>query len=303
VPTSQGVSPPAPPSAASVGGAVARAFRQPAFVVVVVILVVAALGLNAAVSFMQLHFKKERVELAKPLGVIPDRFGTWVQVSQDKVLDKELQDVLGTDQYIFRQYLDEKVFGSGIADKYKEKSEDDRGKLLIKDRNEHPNGVVSISVTYYTGMVDTVAHVPDRCVTADGYEPKTYETPRWAIARDLPASAKKNGDEIEVRYINFEDQTGANNIPRSIAYFFQANGEYVSSPLGVRQKLADLWEKKGYYAKIECMTTIADEKKSAAVMSDFLTGALPEVHKCLPDWERVHSAPGAPRSREQVAAK
>src|SRR6185369_9172876 len=150
--------------------------------------------------------------------------------------------------------------------------------------------------------VDTVAHVPDRCVTADGYEPKSYEQPAWPIARDLPAAARKHGDDISVRYINFEDQSSPSTtttpITRSVCYFFQANGDYVSSPLDVRQKLANLLEKKGYYAKIECMTTVDNTTASAKVMTDFLTGALPEIHKCMPDWEKIHS--GAPA--DQVAA-
>jgi len=292
-----------PPPAATVGEAIGRAFRQPAFVIVVVLLLAAALGLNAAVSYLQLHFKKEPVPLAHPLTVIPDRFGTWVQVSQDKALDKELQDVLGTDQYIFREYVDEKVVDKSTIEDFKDKSDEDRRKKLSQIRIKYPNAVVNLSVTYYTGMVDTVAHVPDRCVTADGYEPKTYEEPEWGIARDLPISARKNGDKIKVRYINFEDQaptTGVASITRSIAYFFNTNGEYVCSPLDVRRKLANLMERKGYYAKIECMTTIENSNDSARVLTDFLTSALPEIHKCMPDWQKEHSAGGG---KTQVAAK
>jgi hypothetical protein len=287
--------------AATVGQALGRAFKQPAFVIVVVLLLAAALGLNAAVSFMQLHFKKEPVPLAHPLTVIPDRFGSWVQVSQDKALDKELQDVLGTDQYIFREYVDEKVVGPGVVDGFKDKNDDDRRKKLSAIRLKYPTAVVNLSVTYYTGMVDTVAHVPDRCVTADGYEPKTYEQPEWAIARDLPASVKKKGDKIQVRYINFEDQaptTGVASLTRSICYFFNTNGEYVCSPLEVRSKLANLMERKGYYAKIECMTTIENSSESARVLSDFLLNALPEIHKCMPDWQKEHAG-----GKTQVAAR
>jgi hypothetical protein len=291
---------------ASIGAAVARVLRQPPFLVVVIIMVAAALGLNAAVGYLQLHFKKEPVPLAKELGEIPNQLGSWVQVSQDKTLDKELQDVLGTDRYIFRDYIDEAVFGAGAADKYKDLSDDKRKELLAQDRAKHPNGVISLSVTYYTGMVDTVAHVPDRCVTADGYEPKSYETPAWPIARDLPTAAKKHGDDISVRYINFEDQNSPSNnavpITRSICYFFQANGDYVSSPLDVRQKLANLMERKGYYTKIECMTTVDNPQQAAKVMQDFLIGALPEIHKCMPDWEKVHSD-GSSARPQQVAAK
>ena len=106
--------------------------------------------------------------------------------------------------------------------------------------------------------------------------------------------AKPNGsDEIDVRYINFEDQTGASNIPRSIVYFFHANGQFVSSPLAVREKLANLLEKKGYYAKIECMTTVESSQESARVMTDFLTGALPEIFKCMPDWNKENAGGAA----------
>jgi hypothetical protein len=224
-----------------------------------------------------------------------------VQVSQDKALDKELQDVLGTDQYIFREYVDEKVVGVGVADQFKDKTDDDRRKKLSGIRNKFPSAVVNLSVTYYTGMVDTVAHVPDRCVTADGYEPKTYEEPKWAIAHDLPSSARSDGDKIQVRYINFEDQaptTGVASLTRSIVYFFNTNGEYVCSPLDVRRKLANLMERKGYYAKIECMTTIDNSAESAKVLSDFLSNALPEIHKCMPDWQKEHAG-----AKTQVAAK
>ena len=289
----------------TIGAAVARVLRQPPFLVVVIIMVAAALGLNAAVGYLQLHFKKEPVPLARELSTIPDHLGSWVQVSQDKTLDKELQDVLGTDRYIFRDYIDESVLGTGASDKYKDQSDDKRKELLAQDRAQHPKAVISLSVTYYTGMVDTVAHVPDRCVTADGYEPKSYETPAWPIARDLPTAAKKHGEDISVRYINFEDQNSPSNnsvpITRSICYFFQANGDYVSSPLDVRQKLANLMERKGYYTKIECMTTVDNPQQAAKVMQDFLIGALPEIHKCMPDWEKVHSDGSA--KPQQVAAK
>ena len=286
-----------------------RALAQPSFLIVFVVLMVAALGLNFSVSSMQLHFKKEPVELVKPLGALPEKFGSWVQVSQDQPLDKELQDVLGTDQYIFRDYVDEQVVGVGIGDKFRDRPVEERREELARIRKQFPQAVISLSVTYYTGMVDTVAHVPDRCVTADGYEPKTYETPKWPIARDLPAAMKQanGGEDVEVRFINFEDQTGTTNFNRAVSYFFHTNGKFISSPLGVRNELANLFVKKGYYAKIETMMAV-DPKVStvaaqdlATATSDFLTAALPEVHKCMPDWEKATG--GQTAAGEQVAAK
>jgi hypothetical protein len=282
-----------------------RAFGQRSFLIVTLVLLAAALGLNFAVGAMKLHFKKEAVPLARPLGAIPERLGTWVQVSQDQPLDKEMQDVLGTKEYIFRDYVNEADV-PGAGDRFRDKPKEERQNILNGIRQQFPNAVISLSVTYYTGMVDTVAHVPDRCVTADGFEPTEYTTPAWPIAEQLPPAAKPRtadgspSDNIEVRYINFEDQTGTAKLPRSVSYFFHTNGKFVSSPLDVRNQLANLFVKKGYYAKIETMTTIPDTKISADKTANFLSYALPEVHKCMPDWNKVVAGE---RPAEQVAAK
>jgi hypothetical protein len=282
-----------------------RAMSQRSFMIATVVLLTAALGLNVAVSAMKLHFKKEPVPLARPLGAIPEKLGSWVQVSQDQPLDKEMQDVLGTKEYIFRDYVNE-VDVPGVGERFRNKTQPERHELLNTLRQQFPNAVLSLSVTYYTGMVDTVAHVPDRCVTADGYEPKEYTTPHWPIAHQLPPAAKPRAadgsptDDVEVRYINFEDQTGAAKFPRSVSYFFHTNGKFISSPLGVRNELANLFVKKGYYAKIETMTTIPDTKISAEKTANFLEAALPEVHKCMPDWNKVVAGDAAATA---VAAK
>jgi hypothetical protein len=309
----------APAAASNWRESLARVLRQPQFVLVAIVMLVAAVGLNASVQFLKLHFKKEAIPLARDLRAIPERFGSWVQVSEDKPLSSEIEDVLGTDKYIFREYVDERIAGADVQQRFKNlrelidaatspderrRLEDDYAKLLPQIRSRMPNAVISLSVTYYTGMVDTVAHVPDRCVTADGYEPKSYETVKWPIGRDLAANKKpldgdgKPSDEIEVRYINFEDQTGTSNVPRSITYFFSANGAFESSPLGVRRKLADLSQRKAYYAKIEVMTTMENARDSARVQTDFLTAAMPEIQRCLPDWDKAQ-----PKSTEVAQVK
>jgi hypothetical protein len=281
------------------GRAVGNVLRQPGFLIVAGVLLIAAIGLNAAVNFMSLHFKKEAVPMARELGSIPSRVGSWVQVTQDQPLDSEMQDVLGTNKYIFREYVDERVTGPGIADRFRDKSADERRKIVAEIRQKRPDAVVRLSVTYYTGMVDTVAHVPDRCVTADGYEPTSYEQPDWPIARDLPAPLKEgSGDKVQVRYINFENQTGASADPCNISYFFSANGQFACDPLDVRGKLANLWEKKAYYCKIETMTMMPDPKQAASVQTDFLVSVMPEVMRCMPDWDKVQGRP----SRLEAAA-
>src|SRR2546423_11416593 len=151
------------------GGDMSRAvmtvLKQPTFLIVAVVLLAAAVGLNAAVNVLKLHFKKEPVALARPLAAIPDRFGTWVQVSQDQPLDKEMQDVLGTDKYIFRDYVDERVVGPGVQQTYRRLQEAGGAAPDEKDREKRdrelrmfvpnipaktPKAVVYLSVTYYT---------------------------------------------------------------------------------------------------------------------------------------------------------
>jgi hypothetical protein len=268
---------------ASLGESVKRAIGNPAFLAVFAVLFVAALSLNAATQYMKLYFKKEPVPLARALETIPRDLGPWVQVSEDEALNPEMLDVLGTRQYVFREYVDSRVAGEKFMAELKGKTTDEKSALLAQLVQDHPGSLVRAAVTYYTGMVDTVAHIPDRCYVADGFVPSDYTTPSWDV-RDK--DGKPN--TIEVRYINFEDTTpGRSSIPRNVAYFFHCNGDYVSDPLAVRVHLQSLFERYGYYAKVELMTTMSDHDASARVMTDFLCNALPEIEKCLPDWKAL----------------
>ena len=123
-------------------------------------------------------------------------------------------------------------------------------------------------------MVDTVAHVPDRCYVADGYIPQDPETRTWKLA---------GGDAVDVRFISFEDATTfSSKQPKNVAYFFQVNGEMANSPMAVRYQLQDLRRADVYYAKVELMSLLRSRIDAEKVMVDFLSEALPEIRKCLP---------------------
>jgi hypothetical protein len=279
---------------------VRRVIAQPAFLAAVVVLAVAAVGLNFSVNYLKLHFKKLPVPMARSLAAIPTDLGDWQQVSLDEPLDPEIEHALGTNQYVFRDYMDARVVGRETIEQVRRLNEriqnaadaqeigklkEDRAKLIGQTRVKHPAGVINLAVTYYTGLVDTVAHVPDRCYVADGYEPKSWEEVKWNI---------DGGKPVEVRFINFEDGSGRSAATRSVAYFFHVNGTFESSPEAVRLHLQNLFERHGYYAKVEVMTLIPDHAESARVMTDFLNGAMPEVRKSLPDWEAVKRGAAAP---------
>jgi hypothetical protein len=268
------------------------AMREPTFLVAVGVLLIAALTLNGAVQMMKLHFRKEPVALRRPLDEIPQQLGPWLQVSKDEPLDKELQDVLGTEKYIFRDYIDTRQIGEvELATFKKEIITGDVVRHLARLRGDKPTSVLTAAVTYYTGLVDTVAHIPDRCYVADGFEPIDHSYPVLDVTPPAAAGSYSTSPsrDLKVCFINFEDQTpNREKLPVNVAYFFQCNGTYESDPIdGVRLRLQDLSQRHGYYAKIELKTVMDDTIKSKDTMADFLRYALPEIERCLPDWDAV----------------
>jgi hypothetical protein len=266
--------------------------RQPTFLIAAGVLLIAALTLNGAVQMMKLHFRKEPVALRHPLDEIPSQLGPWLQVSRDQPLDKELQDVLGTEKYIFRDYVDTRQLSAGeLAVLKKEIATGDATHHLAQIQSDKPTAVLTAAVTYYTGMVDTVAHIPDRCYVADGYEPINHAFPVLDVSppAKLGSYASAPSRYLKVCFINFEDQTpNRSSLPVNVAYFFQCNGSYESDPIdGVRLRLQDLTERHGYYAKVELKTVMSDQNASKSTMADFLRYALPQIERCLPDWQAV----------------
>jgi hypothetical protein len=239
---------------------------------------------------MQLYFKKLPLPLAKPVETIPSKLGSWVQVSKDSTLEHEIEEVLGTDKYIFRDYVDSTRVSAKEIEAFEGKSTDERAKLLMTIQRDKPDAVVRLAVTYYTGAADTVAHIPDRCYVADGFAPSEYQIVNWEVFPDRPQGQR----EIPARLINFEDQVGVGEFStRNVSYFFHVNGRYESDPLGVRASLQNLRERYGYYAKVELMTLLHEKEKAAPVMRGFLVSAMPEIEKCLPDWKKATAAESA----------
>jgi hypothetical protein len=266
--------------------------RQPTFLIAAGVLLIAAITLNGAVQMMKLHFRKEPVALRHPLDEIPAQLGPWLQVSKDEPLDKEMQDVLGTEKYIFRDYVDTRQISAGELEVLeKEIASGDAARHVARIQSEKPTAVLTGAVTYYTGLVDTVAHIPDRCYVADGYEPIDHSYPTWDVSPPavLGSYAASPSRDLKVCFINFEDQTPSSpKLPVNVAYFFQCNGTYESDPIdGVRMRLQDLSERHGYYAKVELKTVMTDTNDAKRTMADFLRYALPEIERCLPDWQAV----------------
>lgn len=288
----------------TIGIAAGKLVKSPGFMVAGLILLGAAFGLNYATAKLSLNFKKEAVPLRKAVAELPAKLGPWLQVSKDEPLSGDIEHVLGTEKYIFRDYVDTRRVPAAQLAMYEGKSAAECNAITQQIRTQDPKAVMHLSFTYYTGMVDTVAHIPERCFTADGNQ-STYEAwPRLKVPgtavdttgykfdaggmRLSQPGVKAEGPDagVPVRQLLFEDQDNraAGVKVQSVSYVFHVNGRYEANALGVRQSLQNLLEKRGYYAKVEMLTLLKDPAEAAAVNADFLSSALPEIEKCLPDW-------------------
>lgn len=273
--------------------AVRRLLSQPDFVAVFILLGAAALGLNLVTDHLKLHYRKEplrlRCALDGPSG-IPSRLGPWIQATRDVPIPPDTEHVLGTNQYVFRWYIDTREIGPEAARRLEEMSPDERAAELTRIEQAQPEAVINLGITYYTGLVDTVAHIPDRCMLGNGFEVTDYQ-----IEKGRPLGRYADGGDrvLTYRLINFDDPTGRSRGTRNVAYLFHVNGRYESDPLGVRWSLQDLRERYGYYAKVELMSISPDSQRSMKTIERFFQEVLPEFERCLPDWRQTHAAAGA----------
>ena len=285
-------------------GSIGRVLKEPAFLVALALLGVAAVGLNAATRAMELHFKKQAVDLSVPRlddgkQGIPSRLGNWVQATIDEPLDHGLQEVLGTKEFVFRTYVDSRAVPQSDIDWFADKSSSEREARIGQIQAKRPDAVVKLAVTYYTGLVDTVPHIPEKCYVADGFVP-AFDP----VTREEAFGVRADGSprNVKYRFLHFQDATNEGRVDRDVAYLFHVNGRYESSNIGVRRELQDLRQRYGYFAKVELMTTAqsraqsSEEVKTAAVaksqaaFNDLLSALLPELERCLPDWKKVTAA-------------
>ena len=274
------------------------------FLAVLATLAVGGLGLRAAMRSLDVYLKKEPIELRADFGSIPVTLGRWQKVGDDQQLDAAMVESLGTDKYLTRNYaLD------GDASK----------------------GFLSLHLAYYTGMIDTVPHIPERCWGAGGLvqlgEPVTMPLSipiLSAGAADAPTNlatglhypmarvadpVTQAVDDVALPIGDFAMTVTVFQNPRESrveqvgAYTFIANGRCTPSTLGVRSLAFNLGDRYAYYCKLQLSARypMGDAPSTGTFKSqaeDFLTQLLPQLMRRLPDWPTVERAgTHAPASR------
>jgi hypothetical protein len=281
-----------------------------AYFVALVVLALGALSFRLLVAQLNIFLMKERVELRRPLDTVPTKLGRWERIGTDSVFSDTLIEELGT-----RSYLDRTYAINGDPSK----------------------GVMHVHVAYYTGTIDAVPHIPERCwavggleltrnsegasipvdraawepLVREGVEPGKYMVApiKDPVTADIERVTMPVGD-IVATTIEFQDPKQPQD--RQVGgYFFIANGTAVSTSYGVRQAAFNLRDRYAYYCKIQLTNRGRVSDPNGSLLEPFkrdaaelLSTLIPEVMRCLPDWPtyEAKSRQGA-RSGDEGQAK
>lgn len=285
---------------------------SPHFVVAMVVLLIGAAGLSAALRFTGTHLQKLPIEPQSGLRfhTLPTETQSWEQYGIDPPpLSAEVIEELGTENYISRRYV--------------EKNPAD---------GRQPN-VFDLHCAYYTGMIDTVPHVPERCfvgggMTIDGaagavtripldlsrFTPDPTVDPALGLGTILRGRTDEfstqpgpgvrvrmpsNLEDLSLNVTRFSDQTGASLLA---GYFFIANGAVAPRAEHVRLLAFRNSDVYAYYAKVQFTSpTVDTPEELAEIAASFLNEMLPDIMVRTPDWVEVIERQ-SPRDAESSVA-
>ena len=259
-------------------------WKSPAFFVAVGLLALTAGGLSAVVKTLGLHLTKLRIEPAGNIQLvsIPAKLPGWEQIGKDAQLSVEEAEELGTTNTISRTYVE-----TGVPE------------------GKQPR-VLQLHLAYYTGMIDTVPHVPDRCMvahgaqlagdkvvvpvtinTADFYPDKEADPAKPVVYKTIPSWAShavrlpRGVEKLSMTVTPFIDD-GRHLFA---GYFFIANGGTVASADGVRLLAFKLQDDYAYYLKVQIISYSVDSAEDLGKLSgQFLDVLFPYMMRCVPDW-------------------
>lgn len=291
---------------------------RPAFLVALLTLAVSAIGFKAAINSFNIHLRKKPIYpqpiagQERLLRAIPTETENWIRLGTDHIESAETETVLGTQNYLTRQYIRKNL-----------------------PEGERPKAI-QLHAAYYTGMIDTVPHVPERCYVGGGLSqvagavnvPIRIDPTLLRAAEDPPKELE--GKLYTMRLSNRWSTGGGGrrvNMPIGMTpetplelrvteyaspgrdgrlfagYFFIANGGWVSSAEGVRVLAFDLTTDYAYYLKVQVSS---GEVSSAQELADLAAGLfgelLGDIMTCVPDWIEVQRGNWPPDNPKRAVA-
>ena len=265
----------------------------PAYAAGIVTLFISALALGTVISSLGIQMRKLPIEPASGLRFhsLPASVEGWTRFGPERPpLSKEILETLGTQNYLSRNYVE-------VLD------------------GEGKKNVVELHCAYYTGSVDPVPHVPERCFVGGGM---SIVGGPWVlpVPVDLSRFARDSGLDTEIHGDVMLAQTSIKSthpnqrvhLPRDLGglkmrimeygapgggrmfagYFFIANGGTVANSEGVRLLAFKLDATYAYYAKVQfSSSTVETAEELAEAAGSMLTPLLPEIMLRVPDWVDV----------------
>ena len=252
-------------SASTAERAAGRGLMGGHFLIAAGILLVAALGWNAASHFLQLHLAKKPVP--PPPGTVvvhyqlknfPKTLGPYTLIEESAVpLKEDVLETLGTagnpnNWYYMAVYEDK----------------------LTKEQ-------MRLDVTYYTGLLDAVPHVGERCIVAGG------GTIRSDLSGTRTLSLTQGPQEwrqLPMYRTAYEITQGMNTAQLFQYHVFSMNGEPTESWEKVRLELALPRVKYCFFAKVQTapMASNLTAQASDEMTRRFMDRAMPAVLRFLP---------------------
>lgn len=238
-----------------------RVYLQPAFLICVLVLAIAGVGMSITMRNLGIILKKEPLPLKKSLELLDeaDIAPYTVVLPKLKITNDEVLEALGTEDYI---------------------------QWILEDTEQAAASPVKkclLFITYYP-LPDRVPHVPEECWTGGGYQRLGSEDVRLDI--NNTAGFEVN---IPAKYLVFGPRT-ANLWQSSVripnVYFFRVNGHYAGSREEARLALnKNLFGKHSYFCKVELVfntSSVAPSKEDSVGASEKLLAVI------LPILERNH---------------
>ncbi|MEM9345123.1 MAG: exosortase/archaeosortase family protein [Planctomycetota bacterium] len=285
------------------------------------LLVVAILGQTTVINATGVALNKLPLPLRHGIALsFPDQAGDWELLHLEPSLNKSVEDELGTTEYFTRYYVNNEAGQYADVINVQTLNDEPGGRLVGWDGDVMPGEIAKVHVAYYTGMLDTIPHVPDKCWLAAGSEMVFRDVITLKLSRDdykpdqnhpghvltestgFDEPVRLPTDEVEVVIFTGRDIKSGREM--TAMYFFLANGRVMASNHEVRFSF-NMKDRYSYYCKAEVMfpgITIsgADDQEAIDKMTrhatDLLSDLMPEVMACLPDWTEVQSGeyPPAP---------
>lgn len=262
----------------------------PAVIVVLVVLIGGSLSTASILRISKANLIKRPIEVDRRVRSIPTQTENWVQIGQDRLEEAAVEGVLGTKNYLTRVYT----------------------RRTQPERGQRPD-IVEVHIAYYTGMIDTVPHVPERCLVGGGWSitgsakvvPLDLSGLITSPDSDVPAEygavqrvrinspgSPTNGqrvrlptgmNELGLRVTEFS--APGENASFYAGYFFIANGGIATSAERVRSLSFDLRSEYAYYMKVQIASPTAQSAEELGKLgSELLTELFPEIMLCVPDW-------------------